>query len=340
MRLPVRLKTRIDTRLPVRLSSAIQAVSRYFKRNEGTTDYISHDLVTADRIVMDVVPVSNNVGLPAGAPDVIADKYQTIDFVYAGSIQYIGRNGTGYFKGIIANVKYYLAGVLIHSWSIDSNSGTETDSVGGLVAALINWNAEDWNLFARDNNDWVRDAVLYSNETNYMPSPYNPENWTGAFNSVKGLITNVISPNPAGRNYIGRVEYLSKYLELNSSVGDTIPSVSSGFVYCGIVVRVLPTDEDVKLFYRIDADGVRLKQAEFYTKTVQSAVAINVTELRDGYRLIMSRLWIGSAEQGVRGRFFISPSSAAGTVLHAQNIFFGLSEGGWPSSIEERLGKA
>jgi hypothetical protein len=40
MRLPPRIKTRLDARLQTRLSSAIHAVSRYLRRNEGLTDYI------------------------------------------------------------------------------------------------------------------------------------------------------------------------------------------------------------------------------------------------------------------------------------------------------------
>lgn len=39
MRLPVRLKTRLDTRLPVRMGTKVE--TRYFRKNEGTTDYIS-----------------------------------------------------------------------------------------------------------------------------------------------------------------------------------------------------------------------------------------------------------------------------------------------------------
>lgn len=37
MRLPTRLKTRLDTRLPVRMGTKIE--TRWFRRNEGTTDY-------------------------------------------------------------------------------------------------------------------------------------------------------------------------------------------------------------------------------------------------------------------------------------------------------------
>lgn len=39
MRLPTRLKTRLDTRIPFRMRATAEAVSRYFRRNEGTTDY-------------------------------------------------------------------------------------------------------------------------------------------------------------------------------------------------------------------------------------------------------------------------------------------------------------
>ena len=41
MRMPPRLKTRLDTRIPFRMRATAEAVSRYFRRNEGTTDYAS-----------------------------------------------------------------------------------------------------------------------------------------------------------------------------------------------------------------------------------------------------------------------------------------------------------
>ena len=46
MRMPTRLKTRLDTRIPFRMRATAEAVSRYFRRNEGSTDYATIPAVT------------------------------------------------------------------------------------------------------------------------------------------------------------------------------------------------------------------------------------------------------------------------------------------------------
>lgn len=136
--------------------------SRYFRRNEDPS-YATHSSVTVDRIVMVVLPNTGNgnLGLPTGAPAVNDNELQTIDFAYSGSISELYRNGTDYFEGIIANVKYYLSGELIHSWSINSNSSAETDSVGGLVLTIIDGNAENWGLFDKQaDGDWLGQELV------------------------------------------------------------------------------------------------------------------------------------------------------------------------------------
>lgn len=137
--------------------------NRYFRRNVGDDNYATHSSVTVDRIVMNVNPSAGNgnTGLPTGAPAVTDNVMQTIDFSYSGTISELYRNGSDYFKGIIANVKYYLSGELIHSWSINSNSSTESDSVGGLVLTFINGNADDWGLFDKQaNGDWLGQELV------------------------------------------------------------------------------------------------------------------------------------------------------------------------------------
>ena len=42
--------------------------------------------VSPDTIQMDVYPLSDNTGLPTGAPAVTANRYQTISFAFSGSI--------------------------------------------------------------------------------------------------------------------------------------------------------------------------------------------------------------------------------------------------------------
>jgi hypothetical protein len=122
--------------------------SDYLKFDD--TSYATHTArTTVSRIVMDVLPSVDNTGLPDGAPTVTAGTMQTIDFTFTGSsISELGRNGTDYFQGIIANPKYYDAsGELIDSWYID-NQGSDTqknraDSSNNLTLYGVN-HTTDW----------------------------------------------------------------------------------------------------------------------------------------------------------------------------------------------------
>ncbi len=64
--------------------------------------------VNVTRVVMDVYPFTTaNTGLPTGAPVLVANLLQTIDFAHSGNIEYIVRNGSDYFNGFAANVRLY-----------------------------------------------------------------------------------------------------------------------------------------------------------------------------------------------------------------------------------------
>ena len=133
-----------------------QAEERFFRHNEGGTDYYSHAVVTVDRIVMDVMPLSGGAGLPTGAPAVTNGVLQTIDFVYSGTISELCRNGAIYFAGVMANVEYYFGGAQIHGYDIKSNSNNIPDTVGSNNATVINGNADDWSLLTQQNSgDWI-----------------------------------------------------------------------------------------------------------------------------------------------------------------------------------------
>lgn len=163
---------------------------RYFRRNEDP-GYATHSSVTVDRIVMVVLPNTGNgnLGLPNGAPAVDDNELQTIDFAYSGSISELYRNGTDYFEGIIANVKYYLSGELIHSWSINSNSNTETDFIGGLVLTIVNGNAGDWGLFDRQaNGDWLGQEL----NTGYNLGYFNVDSTSVGYDGFAGRTTDWI----------------------------------------------------------------------------------------------------------------------------------------------------
>ena len=158
--MPYPLKTGIGLGLGLRNTGFAMGsnTSRYFRRNLGTIDYYSHTAVTVDRIVMDVEPVSGGSGLPTGAPPVTDNVLQTIDFAYTGSISELCRNGTSYFSGVMANVKYYFNGEQIHGYKIESDSNDIPDTVGSNNATVINGLASDWGLFTEQGDviGWVK----------------------------------------------------------------------------------------------------------------------------------------------------------------------------------------
>ena len=191
MRVPTRLKTRLDTLMPNRLRSFVR---RYFRRNEGSTDYATHSSVTVDRIVMDVLPKAGNgnLGLPTGAPAVTDNVWQTINFTYSGSISELCRNGNDYFAGIIANVKYYLAGQLVRSWAVRSNSASEDDSESGSVMNFINPNPNDWGVFERQEiGDWLGKELSNIKKTHILGDDSDPEFSSPVFLPVIGRNYNI-----------------------------------------------------------------------------------------------------------------------------------------------------
>ena len=155
-------------------------VQREFRTNEGDDDFATHPPITVDRIVMDVCPKAGNgnTGLPTGAPAVIDNVLQTIDFAYVGVISELYRNGLDYFSGIIANVKYYLGGVLIHTWDVAKEALSEIDLIAGTLLTFVNSSPSNWGLFDKTATGWIGQELVVNGGFEYDIS-----NWT-AFNSV------------------------------------------------------------------------------------------------------------------------------------------------------------
>lgn len=115
----VRNVVRNAVRGVVRAPSEIQ---RYFTESNSVTQThgVPTSTPTITRLVMDVYsPTGSNVGLPTGAPVPAANKLETIDFAFAGTMPNIARNGASYFDGIIANVYAYNGATLVGFWPMD-----------------------------------------------------------------------------------------------------------------------------------------------------------------------------------------------------------------------------
>ena len=190
------------------------AITRYFRHNLGTTDYYSHASATVDRIVMTVNPNAGNgnTGLPTGAPAVTDNVLQTIDFAYSGTISELCRNGSSYFSGIMANVKYYFGGVQIHGYDIKSNSNDIPDTIGSNDAAVVNPSVDDWQVYTQQStgewlgntdqwgktnlaSDWIAAGVTLSNVVNGVSAVSNDGSSDRAERTIVG------SDIESGRSY-------------------------------------------------------------------------------------------------------------------------------------------
>ena len=146
-------------------------VKRYFTELASIgSQYYTIPSVTIDRIVMDVYSSAGSAtGLPTGATAPTANKLDTLDFVYSGSISELGKNGASYFDGIIANVKMYNSGTLVRHYKINetwANDLVLNDVSGnaqhGTAVNITSADAELYTFNAQDNA-WLANANLWSN---------------------------------------------------------------------------------------------------------------------------------------------------------------------------------
>jgi hypothetical protein len=206
-------------------------LSRYFRRNEGTTDYATTSDITMDADVViefDInappqddnnavsfrnVSALNTFGVASGrdladnakmrifsnavpvvdtatSMDVFDNIFHKVRVEYTlattsvrvliDGVEGIAPTTLGYdfsqtdiltvwrdvttgdeMAGIIANVEIFDAGTLIHKWAINSNSGTETDTVGGAVLTYVNGTSDQWGLFQKQaTGEWVGQNIV------------------------------------------------------------------------------------------------------------------------------------------------------------------------------------
>lgn len=67
----------------------------------------------------------------------------------------IGSSISGKISGIIANLEFSEAGLPVRRYTIDDNSDTIIDSVGGFDGTVINGNTSDWGSFNKTKTGWI-----------------------------------------------------------------------------------------------------------------------------------------------------------------------------------------
>lgn len=263
--MPYPLKTGLGLGLGLRNSGQAMgsSTSRYFRRNLGDSDYYTHAPVTVDRIVMDVDPVSGSGGLPTGAPAVVDNVLQTIDFAYIGTIDELCRNGAVYFSGVMANVKYYLNGEQIHGYDMRSGNSNIPDTIGTNNATVIGGLAADWQIFTKQNTgEWLGQDIstVYSIETADIGGP------SFSFYDISVLVV--------GRNYRESAK-VSSYIG-SGGVGFRSSRGESG----GTGVRTIEGDGELAIEFLATSSGnsemfnTTSNQCEFIEITVKEVINV------------------------------------------------------------------
>lgn len=117
-------------------------ISRFFWLFDGVDEYLSlldESLnpvsVDVDQVRLFVFPVSGgNAGLPAGAPVLTNGVWHQLDYAHSGTISEIGKNGTDYFHGYVADLDLLFEGVSLveHKLNTDLSNAQLPNMVGGV----------------------------------------------------------------------------------------------------------------------------------------------------------------------------------------------------------------
>jgi len=191
-------------------------VQRFFTNlSAAGGQHISIGGVTPDFIEMTVMsPTGSTVGLPTGATTPTANKLETINFPYSGDpIIYIGRNGSNYFSGYIADVKFFAGGTLIRHYPLDDSGVTNVarELVSGADGTRVNLTAASTEQFTKTNNTWVNgdgtkfiftedsDPILaYLRLNNVQGAYYTPWDKSTLFQDTAGTIPVTADGDPVG----------------------------------------------------------------------------------------------------------------------------------------------
>lgn len=131
----------------------------------GTDAYYAFDSsLTATRIVMEVLPLAGNSGLPTGVPAVTDGEFQTLDFTLTGgSIQDIGRNGASYFMGYIREVHVFngVSEIAYLKMDEDMTGASAVDSSGsGNDATAYNFEAHHTYAYSDETDHWLGPELI------------------------------------------------------------------------------------------------------------------------------------------------------------------------------------
>lgn len=194
--------------------------------------------------------------------------------------------------------------------------------------------AYTWESAIADNPG----SISYK-DTNYMPSPFNPEGWYGGTTDTDGTITNVTTDNPSGQTFVGLAEQTGSTFFI-AGVGPNQTLLRGERSYLSIMVKSIDGVDPFALTLRHDGIGYPDRDTRFSSTDWQpitsSADEAKRETLSDGYYLL-STTAENKQDGDLGGQFiFMEPNGASadiGSKCYVQACYFGKNPLEYPYSL-------
>lgn len=251
-------------------------------------------------------------------------------------------------NGVSGRFNYYPA-------SID-NAGTHAglgvvDGAGQTGSTLVtkDWDADQSLLFAAGDYLTVngemkmvtadvpvgQDYIEYD-ETNYMPSPFDPSGWFGASSDPDGTITNVTLDNPSGEIVLGIAQQVAPSIFLMAD-SNTITGSDGDEVYAGVLIKQIDMPRIRFRFY--DSQGFLANVFYSVDDNIFTDGTGIATELEDGFFLVQAKLLLSRDDPAVGAQIYAWPETGStdnyppiGSQCYVQAAFFGKAND-WPAKL-------
>lgn len=253
-------------------------------------------------------------------------------------------------SGVAGRFNYYPASID----NVGTHAGLGVVDVAGQVGSELftkDWDADQDLLFAAGDYLTVngemkmvtadvsvgQDYIEYD-ETNYMPSPFDPEGWRP---DPDGTITNVTLANPSGASVAGLAEQVGvSHFNLSSSFFNQASFTAGDKVYIAIILKkVTGSSIECVTVESYSAEGtLTFSRFNFVNKTQESGTvdSFQFTDLTDGFVLLEVKVGTAIDRSGCYSGIRVYDAAGAvpsiGSQVYVQAAFFGKSDD-WPAKL-------
>lgn len=189
----------------------------------------------------------------------------------------------------------------------------------------------------------AQDYIEYD-ETNYMPSPFDPSGWDN--DDFKTSITNLTKNNPSGEGFSGLCEQVLDGGSADSITnGNTGASVAIGDkYYISVIAKSITNDNSFRLRFNDDTGflgsvSINVDTGErFYGGGGYLNQTWLVTDLANGYKLFQTEVTAYRAGSYMDGQIMLEGKNTSvapppiGSQLYVQAAFFGKAND-WPAKL-------